>query len=133
MKKFINTNLSPTDPSKEKKIMYYTNFNKTNFIIRNNYLPTLPKKVNVGHSTITLSRRLTLHMNDSSSIAEHLQKHSCPHSQFRIILVDNTRILHHERNRQKLQFIEANIIKKWKPTLNKITYEYSMFWNAYSI
>ena len=31
----------------------------------------------VGLTSTTLSRRLTMHLSDTSSIAQHLKKHSC--------------------------------------------------------
>ena len=53
----------------------------------------------VGLNTTTLSRRLTMHLNDSSSIALHLKTHSIPKSKFRKILVENTTIIikHHTK------------------------------------
>ena len=47
----------------------------------------------VGLTSSTLSRRLTMHLSDTSSIAQHLKKHSCPTTQLRKILTDNTTIL----------------------------------------
>ena len=37
----------------------------------------------VGLTSTTLSRRLTMHLSDTSSIAQHLKKHSCPTTQLR--------------------------------------------------
>ena len=42
----------------------------------------------VGLISTTLSRRLTMHLSDTSSIAQHLKKHSCPTTQLRKILTD---------------------------------------------
>ena len=56
----------------------------------------------VGLTSTTLSRRLTMHLSDTSSIAQHLKKHSCPTTQLRKILTDNTTILEHQNNKQKL-------------------------------
>ena len=50
----------------------------------------------VGLTTTTFSRRLTMHLNDTSSIASHLKNHSIPKSKFRKILVENTTIIAHE-------------------------------------
>lgn len=67
----------------------------------------------------TLSRRLTQHLSDWSPIAQH----SCPHSQFREILIDNTSILHHENKKQKLQILEALSYQKKITADNKINYK----------
>ena len=46
-----------------------------------------------------------------------------PPSTYRKILTENTRTLHKEKNKQKLQIIEALYIKQKKTTLNKINFE----------
>ena len=63
----------------------------------------------VGCTTTTLSRRLTMHLNDSSSIALHLKTHSI--SKFWKILVKNTTIIAHKVNKLQLQILEALHIK----------------------
>ena len=45
-----------------------------------------------------LSRRLTLHLSDSSSICRHLKKHNCLNETYRNILLNNTKILHTDNN-----------------------------------
>ena len=71
------------------------------------------------------SRRLTMHLSDTSSIAQHLKKHSCPTTQLRKILTDNTTILEHQNNKQKLQILEALYIRNLQPTLNRINFQTS--------
>ena len=39
----------------------------------------------VGLTSTTLLRRLTMHLSDTSSIAQHLKKHSCPTTQLELI------------------------------------------------
>ena len=73
----------------------------------------------------TLSRRLTMHLSDTSSIAQHLKKHSCPTTQLRKILTDNTSILEHQNNKQKLQILEALYIRNLQPALNRINFQTS--------
>ena len=73
----------------------------------------------------TLSRRLTMHLSDTSSIAQHLKKHSCPTTQLRKILTDNTTILEHQNNKQKLQILEALYIRNLLPALNRINFQTS--------
>ena len=79
----------------------------------------------VGLTTTTLSRRLTMHLNDSSSIALHLETHSIPKSKFRKILVENTTIIAHKINKLRLQILEALHIKAKKPKINRINFENS--------
>ena len=62
-------------------------------------------------TTTTLSRRLTMHLNDSSSIGLHLKTHSIPKSKFRKILVENTTKLEHKIIKLRLQVLEALHIK----------------------
>ena len=63
-----------------------------------------------------------MHLSDTSSIAQHLKKHSCPTTQLRKILTDNTTILEHQNNKQKLQILEALYIE---PALNRINFQTS--------
>ena len=60
----------------------------------------------VGLPSTTLSRRLIMHLSDTSSIAKHLKKHSCPTTEFQKILTEKT-ILEQQNNKQKLQILEA--------------------------
>ena len=79
----------------------------------------------VGLTSPTLSRRLTMHLSDTSSIAQHLKKHSCPTTQLRKILTDNTTILEHKNNKQKLQILDALHIRNMQPKLNRINFQTS--------
>ena len=69
---------------------------------------------NVGLTTTTLSRRLMMHLNDSSSIALHLKTHSIPNSKFRKILVENITIIARKINKLRLQILGALQIKNKK-------------------
>ena len=62
---------------------------------------------------------------NTSSIAQHLKKHSCPTTQLRKILTDNTTILEHQNNKQKLQILEALYIRNLQPALNRINFQTS--------
>ena len=79
----------------------------------------------VGLTSTTLWRRLTIHLSDTRSIAQHLKKHSCPTTQLRKILTDNTTILEHQNNKQKLQILKALHIRNLQPTLNRINFQAS--------
>ena len=54
-----------------------------------------------------------------------LKRHSCPTTQLRKILTDNTTILEHQHNKQKLQILEALHIRNIQPTLNRINFQTS--------
>ena len=58
-------------------------------------------------TTTTLSRQLTMHLNDSSSIVLLLKTHSIPKSKFSKILAENTTIIVHEINKLQLQILET--------------------------
>ena len=128
-------------------IIYYNKFKTSNLVIRNNSSPSIGvlQKTNViykfkcplgdcisdnnniyvGLTSTTLSRRLTMHLSDTNSIAQHLKKHSCPTTQLRKILTDNTTILEHQNNKQKLQILEALYIRNLQPALNRINFQTS--------
>ena len=76
-------------------------------------------------TSTTLSRRLTMHLSDTSSIAQHFKKHSYPTTQLQKILTNNTTILEHQNNKQKLQILVALYIRNMQPTLNRINFQTS--------
>ena len=97
MKTSIHGNILPTDPNKKiKLIIYYKKFKTSNFGIRNNSSSSIGvlqknnviyqfkcplgdcisdnNNIYVGLTSTTLSRRLTMHLSDTSSIAQHYKK-----------------------------------------------------------
>ena len=103
-------NILPADPTQKIRfIIYYNKFKTANLIISNNTSPSteLLDRTNivwmfkcpleywvskeniayVGHTISTLSKRLTMHLNDASSIATHLKAHSITKSKFRKFLL----------------------------------------------
>ena len=70
-------------------------------------------------------QRLTMHLSDTSSIAQHLKKTFIPTTELRKVLTDNT-ILEHQNNKQKLQILEALHIRNMQPTLNRINFQTSL-------
>ena len=148
LKTLILRNVLPTDPNKKiKLIIYYNKFKTSNLVIRNNSFPLVGvlQKTNViyqfkfplgdcisdnnniyvGLTSTTLSRKLTMYLSDTSSIAQHLKKNSCPTTQLWKILTDNTTISEHQNNKQKLQILEALHIRNMQPTLNRINFQTS--------
>ena len=63
-----------------------------------------------------------MHLSDASSIAQHLKKHPCPTTEVQKILTENTTILEHQNNKQKLQILEALHIRNMQPKLNRIDF-----------
>ena len=143
-KKTLSKNIPPTDPTKKKKkrlIIYYNKFKTSNLIISNNTSSStelldrtnvvymfkchlgecVPKENSayVGLTTTTLSRRLTMRLNDSSSIASHLKTHFIPKLKFRKILFENTTIIAHEIDNLRQQILDALHIKAKNKKTNK--------------
>ena len=75
---------------------------------------SLTNNTYVGLTSTTLSRRLTMHPKNCSSIALHLKNHSLPKSKFRRVLVENTAMMAHEINKPRLKILEAVQIKRTK-------------------
>ena len=65
-----------------------------------------------------------MHLSDTSSIAQHLKKHSCPTTELHKILSKN-KILEQQNNKQKLQILEALHIRNIQSKLNRINFETS--------
>ena len=63
----------------------------------------------------------TMHFSDTSSISQHLKKHSCLPNEFRKILTKNTTILEQQNNKQKQQILEALHIRNVIVVLKKTT------------
>ena len=147
-KNLIHKNVLPLDPTqKVRLIIYYKKFKTSNLIISNNTSSStkLLHKTNivymfkfslghcilkensayVGLTNTTFSKRLTMHLNDSSSIALHLKTHSIPKSKFQKILVENTTIITQKIDKLWLQILEALHIKTKKPKINRINFENS--------
>ena len=67
----------------------------------------------VGLISITLSRRLTMHRYNTSSIARHIKKNiTAQKMSFRIFFTENTAILKQMNDRQQLQIFEVLHIRK---------------------
>ncbi len=58
-----------------------------------------------------------MQLSDTSPIAQHLKKNSCPTTELRKILTENTTILEQQNNEQKLQILEALHIRNIRPKL----------------
>ena len=146
MKNIIKQNISPVDTNKKIKfIIYYRKFKTANLLLHNNpsknknkvamthlvYEFSCPlgicnshinNSTYIGHTTTSLSRRLTCHKTNKSSIIKHLDTHSTSKNLHRKILVENTRILHIDHDVRRLQIAEALLIKEKNPSINRINF-----------
>ena len=103
LKTLIHRNILPTDPNKKiKLIIYHNKFKTSNLLIKNNSSPSIGvlqnsniiyqfksslgdcisdnNNIYIGLISTTLSRRLTMHLSDTSSIAQHLKKTFMPNN-----------------------------------------------------
>ena len=71
----------------------------------------------VGHTTTSLSRRLSMHLQDGAP-EKHLRR-SHNSELTRKMLVDNTAILARCNNKKKLQVLEAVYIRDIDPSINR--------------
>ena len=71
----------------------------------------------IGMTTTTLSRRMTMHLQDGAPRQHMIQTHQ--RALTRQDLTENTTILRRENGRKKLQILEALLIKEKKPAINK--------------
>ena len=98
LKTLIHRNTHSTDSIKNKLIIYYNKFKTSKLVIKTNSSPSIgilqktnvinqfkcslgdcisENNIYVGLTSTPLSGRLKMHLSDSSSIAQHLKKHSC--------------------------------------------------------
>ena len=79
------------------------------------------KNIYVGLTSTTLSRRLTMHLSDTSSIAQHLKNiHAQPQNYEKFL---PKTILEQQNNKPKLQILEAPHIRNIQPKLNRINFD----------
>ena len=141
LKAIIRRNISVINPREALKlIIYYQNPSTKSLVLRNNMSndPSMLKKSNVvyhytckkgdcalhnnsgyiGHTTTTLSRRITMHLQQGG-----LKTHNDTHHQndrlTREDITSNIRILQQESNRRRLHILEAVYIRKFEPSINR--------------
>ena len=128
---------------KIKLITYYNKSKTSNLVIKNNssFSNGVLQKNNViyqfkcrlgdcisdnniyvGLTSNTLSKRLTMHLSDISSITQHLKN---IHAQRQNYENFSPTILEHQNNKQKLQILEALHIRNMQPTRNRINFQTS--------
>ena len=141
LKTIIKRNIKPTNPSHEVRlIIYYKNPTTKSLVLRNNPSEdsSIFKKTNVvyhysckkgdcalqansgyiGHTTTTLSRRITMHLQQGALLT-HNDTHHHGDRLTRTDITNNTTILCQETDKRKLHVLEAVYIRKLEPKINK--------------
>ena len=142
LKNIIRKNVTPTNSAdKISLIIYYKSKKTSNMIMKNNTLQESELKANnvvymyrcphegcklrdttyVGHTTTSLSRRLTCHLQNGAPRDHARDAHGTKVT--RDELVKNTKILTRDTCKHRLQVKEAVIIKELNPILN-IQYDF---------
>ena len=138
LKDIIKKYVTPTGSNHLKLLVYYKNRRTANMVMQNNQCKEPPLKCTnvvyeftcphedckprkqkvsyIGHTTNTLTKRLTFH-KQSGEIQKHMkQEHHRDIT--RSDLVDNTVILAQEPNRRRLKVLEAVYIQMRRPSMN---------------
>ena len=141
LKTIIRRNIKPKNPNDHVKlIIYYRNPTTKSLVLRNNISndPSILKKSNVvyhytckkgdcalqnnsgyiGHTTTTLSRRITMHLQQGG-LKTHNDTHHHADRLTRTDITDNIKILQEEHNKRKLHILEAVYIRKLEPVINR--------------
>ena len=127
LKTLIQRNILPTDPNEK---INYNKFKTYNLVIKNNSSPSIgvSQKTNiiyqfkcplgdcisennniyVGLTSTTLSRRLTMHLSDTSSIAQHLKNIHAQQQNYRKFL---------PKTQQYSRFLRHYILETYNPNL----------------
>ena len=138
LKQIIKRNVTPQDKKdKLELVIYYRNRRASNLVMKNNEHESEKLKATnvvysfkcthgdceprpdaeyIGHTTTSLSRRLTCHLQ-SDSPQQHMQD-AHKRKLTRTDLTENTTILARESNRKRLQITEAVLIRIRKPLIN---------------
>ena len=137
IKNIIHRNVKPKPGNKIKTIIYYQSPKSSQLIMRNNerkeddlqqtnvvyeYKCTRgdcklqTTACYVGHTTTTLSRRLTMHLQTGGPALHAKNEHRTKVT--RKELVENTTILARENNYRRLRILEAAYIHQKMPSLN---------------
>ena len=138
IKDIIEKNCKPTsENSKIKVLIYYKNPRTCSLVMRNNLAIDSGKlsKTNVvyeyrctfedcaplnttyiGHTTCSLSRRLSLHLQHGAIKQHHMRHHQTDID--RKTIVDNTYIISQCSNLRKLKMLEAVYIRERAPIIN---------------
>ena len=140
LKTIIRRNIKTRKPEDQVKlVVYYKNPTTKSLVLRNNMSedPSILKKCNIvyrynckkgdcalqnssyiGHTTTSLSRRITMHLQQGA-IKTHNTTHHHEDRLTRADITDNISILQQESNRRKLHILEAVYIRKYEPAINR--------------
>ena len=138
LKQIIKKNVTPQDKKDRLQVViYYRNKRASNLVMKNNEHDSgklkatnviyafkctygdcepRPDAEYIGHTTTSLSRRLTCHLQSGSPLQHMKDAHN--RKLTRADLTENTTILARESNRKRLQITEAVFIRLRKPLIN---------------
>ena len=151
LKDIINKNIKPKDQNRKINIsIYYKNQKTKDLVMANNpnqsqnilkmtnviykfncpqdgCKPSLDSEESncsyIGHTTTTLSRRLTMHLQQGS-IKDHYKNHHPQLTISRKCLEENTKIINSNRQKHKLLISEALYIKHLSIFMYVYVYDY---------
>ena len=140
IRSIVSRNCIPANEDDDLQlVIYYRSPTVSNLVLRNNmsHVPSLLKSTNVvykfkcntgdcahlpnrtyiGHTVTTMSRRITMHLQDGAPLKHMRQDHKADLT--RTMMVDNTTIIARCPKRKKLQALEAVFIRDSDPWLNR--------------
>ena len=136
----LKRNCIPRHNEEELKlVVYYKSPTVSNLVMKNNLsdVPSLLRSTNVvykfkcpsgdcahqpnstyiGHTTTTMSRRITMHLQDGAPLRHHNQEHNTELT--REMMVNHTSIIARCSRRKKLKVLEAVYIRDMDPAINR--------------
>ena len=140
IRNIIHRNCKPTDTADKVKLnIYYQNSKSSSLLLKNNMAsdPSTLKQTNVvyhykctlgdcallpcsayiGNTTTSLTRRITMHLQQGGPLTHTRQYHD--ENLTRQLMTQNTKILTKTRDKRRLIALEAIYIREMDPTINK--------------
>ena len=140
LRDIITRNCTPVKPTDKLRLTIYYKSPKVSSLVMNNNISKdhamlkmtnvvyefkcpfgecarQPNSSYIGHTTTTLSRRITMHLQEGAPKHHVLTKHKTTLQ--RHTIVDNTRVLVKNSNKRKLKVLEAVYIRDKDPNINR--------------
>lgn len=140
LREIISRNCTPVKPTDNLRLTIYYKSPKVSSLVMNNNISkdkSILKATNVvyefkcpfgecarqpnssyiGHTTTTLSRRITMHLQEGAPKHHVLTEHQRP--LLRNVMVENTSVLTRNSNQRKLKVLEAVYIRDKDPNINR--------------
>ena len=140
LRSIVRRNCKPVDPTATLRLnIYYRNPRTSSLILKNNlsFDPTalkqtnvvyrynctlgdcalLPRSAYIGNTTTSLTRRITMHLQQGGPLT-HTRQHHSEHLT-RQLMVKNTEIIARAQDKRRLIALEAILIRDMDPAINK--------------